>query len=1206
VVAVAADTSTPQRSAADNVAVRVLGPVGIFVGDRPVDLGGSRTKALVARLAMEHNQVVPVDALLDSLWPDDTSGQSDATLRSLISRLRQRLRRSGVDPGLIVTRQNGYLLSVEPDAVDAVRFERLLANGRMSLTASDPTSSAAILRESLELWHGPALGEVREELFAQLEARRLEELRTNAIETRVEADLQLGQHADVVGELQTLARSHWTRERLWCQWILALYRNGGREDALRVFEELKDTLDRELGVEPGLEATQLHQKVLARDPDLDWTEPTGPQQMPSGRGYRLPLPPACARAPRGGFFGRTDERTQMFSAFESISRDESHRIVFIGGEPGIGKTSLAVEMARQAHEQGAIVLFGSADEEFCAPYQPWADALTHLVEHAPRHVLDQFSRHVAPLVQMVPKLADTLGKPAASPSIDPEAARYVWFGAVEGMLREAGHLAPVVLVLDDLQWADVPSLHLLRHVTSSENPSRLLTIGVFREFGVGAIHPLAKLLGDARRWPNTQRIELRGIDLLDLQSMMEQTAGRRLKAQGLVLRDALLAETDGNPLFLGELLQHMMDVGSVRVDGGDWLTSDDFRPDDLPVSVREVVGQRVARLGDPARRALMCASVIGRDFDFRLLTSISELGENDLLDILDTAIDAALVVNTGISKYRFVHAMVGHAIYDMLAPTRRARLHREVAEAIEQDTYQPADQKSIVLAHHWAETNDPDSPQKAIAYARAAGDQALRQLAPDEALRWYTRVLSLLEQNPVEDPLLRCQLLVGIGQAQRQAGNSAFRESLLDAARMAKQLGATDLLVAAVLANSRGFVSTVGAMDAERVELLEAACDEVQDTTSSDRALLISLLALELTFEGKYERRKQLADQALAISEAVGDPAGRCGVINNIRQAIEVPETLSERLTLTAEAFELAGRVGDPVLMCLCALNRTFTLYQASEVAAGDDVLNVGREIAETLGQTMLRWWVTLYDVDRACSAGDLDEAEQLANRALELGRLGGQPDVLLFYTSQIGALRMMQGRAGEIVELVRPLVTDGTTLSTYSMFLAMLYCDLDRLDEARALLESSVANRFASVPYDTFWLPSLCVAAYVAFEVGWVEAAEPLFAALSPYADQVPLVGSTRWCQVSYVLGLLASTLGRADDADTFLQEAMEGHARMGARWCLARTQQSWGEILAARTDTEARDKAAGLLSEALTTAEEHGYQHIALRAGRALRALQ
>lgn len=1205
-VAVAADTGTSQRSSPDNVSVRVLGPVGIWMGDHAIDLGGSRTKALVARLAMEHNQLVPVDALLDSLWPDDTAGQSDATLRSLISRLRQRLRKSGVDPGLIVTRQNGYLLSVTPDSVDSVRFERLLANGRTSLSASDPASSAAILVESLELWHGPAMGEVREELFAQLEARRLEELRINAIETRVEAELQLGHHSDVIEELQTLARSHWTRERLWCQWMLALYRNGLRDDALRTFDELKDTLDRELGVEPGLEASQLYGKLHANDPDLAWKEPAGPSHMPSGAGYRIPLPPACARAPRGGFFGRSDERGQMLSAFESLSREQTQRIVFIGGEPGIGKTSLAVELARQAHEQGAIVLFGSTGEEFCAPYQPWADALTHLVEHAPGHILDQFSPYVGPLVQMVPRLADTLGQPHPPSPIDPEAARYVWFGAVEGMLRAAGNLAPVVLVLDDLQWADLPSLHLLRHVASSENPTRLLTIGVYREFGVGAIHPLAKLLGDARRWPNSERIELRGIDLQDLQAMMEQTAGRRLKNKGLMLRDALLSETDGNPLFLAELLQHMMDVGSVWVDGGDWLTSDEFRADDLPVSVREVIGQRVARLGDPARRALMCASVMGRDFDFRLLASISDLGENDLLDILDAAIDAALVVNTGTSKYSFVHAMVGHAIYDMLAPTRRARLHREVAEAIEQDEHQRSDQKSIVLAHHWAETNDPDSAQKAIEHARAAGDQALRQLAPDEALRWYTRVNSLLEQNPVDDPLLSCQLLVGIGQAQRQAGDSAYRESLLSAARMARRLGATDLLVAAVLANSRGFVSTVGAMDADRVEMLEAACDEVQDTMSSDRALLISLLALELTFEGNYERRKELADRALAISRAVGDPAARCGVINNIRQAIEVPETLSERLTLTAEAFETAGRVGDPVLMCVCALNRTFTLYQASQVAAGDDILNVAREIAETLGQTMLRWWVTLYEVDRACAAGDLNEAERFANRALELGRLGGQPDVLLFYTSQIGALRMMQGRAAEIVDLVRPLVTDGSTLSTYSMFLALLFCDLDRPDEARVLLETSVANRFSSVPYDTFWLPSLCVAAYVAFEVGWSEAAEPLFEALAPYADQVPIVGSTRWCQVSYVLGLLASTLDRPDDADAYLQEALEAHARMGSKWCLAKTQQSWGEILADRSHAEARRKAAVLLSEALNTAEEHDYRHIALRAERALRTLQ
>jgi DNA-binding SARP family transcriptional activator/tetratricopeptide (TPR) repeat protein len=1193
-------------SAPVRLAVKVLGPVGLWADDQPLELGGTKTKALLARLFIDHNQLVPVEELLDTLWPDTAHQATEVTLRSLVSRLRQRLRKAGVVDDVVLTRTNGYQLRIDPDLVDANRFERLLAIGRSHLTAGDPSHAAMVLSEALALWRGPALDEVRHMPFAQIEVRRLEELRLNAIETRIDAELQLGHHLEMVDLLEALTDEHWSRERLWCQRMLALYRSDRRVEALRVFHQLHARLLRELGVEPGAEVSRLEQAILERSPELERRSSTDTSTAAHPNVHHIPLPAPCARNPRGGFFGRTKELEQLHHALNALSAGDPHQMVFIGGEPGIGKTTLAYALARQAHANGAIVLATNADEEFCAPYQPWAELLTHLVEHAPRDLMEQFAPHVGPLVRMVPRLAEILGTPDTATPADPEAARYTWFSAVQGMLRASGAMAPVVLILDDLQWADVPSLHLLRHVMSSDQPARLLIIGTYREFGVGAIHPLAKLLGDAHRIPNVTRIELRGINRRELQQMMEHAAGRELRQGGIALRDALLAETDGNPFYVGELLHHMIDTGSIRQQNGRWLSDIEFRADQLPVSIREVVGQRVARLGEVARRTLMCASVIGRHFDFRLLAQVSDLNENDLLDVLDSTIEAALVVNTGPSRYSFVHALVEHTIYDLLAPTRRTRLHRRVAEAIEGDAHQQPGRRAIELAHHWAETNDPDSARKAIEYTRAAGDEALRLLAPDEALRWYSQVLALLEQSPDEDELLRCQLRIGIGQAQRQVGNPTFRDTLLAAARMAQRLGSTELLVTAVLANSRGFVSNVTTVDDDRLEMLEAACEAVQDSVSSDRALLLSLLALELTHGGDFARRRELADRALAISRSVGDAATRCGVINNIRQAIEVPETLAERLTLTEEALTNAQALQDPVLHCIAALNRTFTLFQASDVTAGNEVLEQARILADSLGQPTYRWWVTLYEADRAAAAGDLDEAETLATQALEIGGASGQPDIAAFYGGQIGPLRVMQGRSEEVVGPLAQLVAQTTALPGYSIFLAMVHCDLDQTQEARALLEPFVADGFASVPWDVFWLPSLFIASCVVADLSWVETAEVLFERLRPFAEQVAYFGPIRWCQIRYALGRLASTLGRFEEADTFFEGAAGHHAEHGAKWCLALTQLSWGESLAARGTPDATLRAAALLHEALTAARAHGYRQLARRALSALEGIE
>ncbi|HUC05089.1 MAG TPA: AAA family ATPase, partial [Acidimicrobiales bacterium] len=770
-----------------------------------------------------------------------------------------------------------------------------------------------------------------------------------------------------------------------------------------------------------------------------------------GDGDSVPLPARCELTPDVGFIGRAGERSVLADAFKKVVAEERRRIVFVGGEPGMGKTSLSSEFARWAHQAGATVLYGRSDEDLGVPYQPWVEAMGHLATHAPPDVLSLMSRHAGSLVQLVPDLASQAATTSNGATGDQEAARFMLFGAVVDALRAAGGSAPVVVVLDDLQWADTPSLQLLRHIVSTTEPLQLLVVGTYRESEVDAAGPLAQVLAAGHREPGIERISLRGLDDTEVLALMESAAGQTLDTDGLTLRDALCTETDGNPFFVGELLRHLVEAGSIYQEtDGRWVASGDLREQGLPVSVREVLGRRTARLGEDGIRVLSIASVIGRDFDLSLLSQVSGTDVAELLDLLDKATDAVLVSNVAGERYSFVHALIEHTIYDALSPARRAYLHGQVAEAMEAQDRGRDQPRVAELAYHWAQATVPENRQKAIDYARRAGDLALAKLAPHEAVRWYSQVLEDLGRGGPDDAVLHCQVQLGLGEAQRQLGSQQFRETLLEAATLAQRLGATDLLVRAALANSRGFSSIAGVVDTERVAVLEAAAATVAGAGSASEARVLGLLASELTYGDDFPRRRALAEQAVQIARGVGDPATLVRVICDAAQALQVPEMMETRLALSAEAFELARDLGDPVLLFWSAIFKSSYFMQRADLGAeGDEAAVVADEVAQRLGQPALIWVSTFGLASRALQTGDLERAEELSNRALGIAQEMGEADGVVVYGAQLMALRFMQGRSNEVLDVIREAAVANPGLPGFWAALALLLAEDGLLDEA-------------------------------------------------------------------------------------------------------------------------------------------------------------
>jgi tetratricopeptide (TPR) repeat protein len=865
----------------------------------------------------------------------------------------------------------------------------------------------------------------------------------------------------------------------------------------------------------------------------------------------------------------------------------------------MGKTSLSSEFARRAHEMGATVLYGRSDEDLGVPYQPWVEAIGHLATHAPPEVLLSMGRHAGSLVQLVPDLASE-AVAAKSATGDLEAARFMLFGAVVDALRSAGEHDPVLVVLDDLQWADAPSLQLLRHIMTTNESLQLLVVGTFRESEVDAAGPLGQVLAAGHREQGIERISLRGLDDSEVLALMESAAGQTLDTDGLALRDALRTETDGNPFFVGELLRHLVEAGSIyQATDGRWVASGDLREQGLPVSVREVVGRRTARLGEDGLRVLSIAAVIGRDFDLSLVSQVSGADVGELLDVLDKAADAVLVSNVAGERYSFVHALIEHAIYDALSPARRAYLHGQVAQAMEVQDRSRDQPRVAELAYHWAQATVPENWEKALDYARRAGDIALAKLAPHEAERWYEQVLEELERGSHEDELLRCQVLLGLGEAQRQLGTQQFRETLLEAARLAEQLGVTDLLVRAALANNRGFASIAGVVDTERVAVLEAAAAALAGTGSASEARVLALLANELTYDGDFPRRRALAERAVQIAREVADAATLVQVIRDAAQALQVPEMLETRLALAAEALELARGLGDPVLLFWAAIYSAAYCPQRSALGmAADEASVVADQIAQRLGQPTLLWPSTFGLACRALQTGDLDRAEELAIRALEIAQEMGETDGLVVYGAQLMELRLMQGRVDEVLDLVREAAEANPGLPGFWAALALLLSEVGQLDGAAEAIEHVVTPEGVIVhPYDLVWLTSMVDAAFVLAKLQMQEPAEAVFRAIEPFADQCPYIGVNGMVHVSHGLALLAATLRRDEDADRYFAKAHSGHAELGAKWYLARTELDWGEYLVRRGRPEEKERAWQLLTSARTSAARWGYGSVERR---------
>ena len=1132
---------------------RILGPLLVSRDGEQVTLDGRRNKELLSLLLLRANEVVSADRLVEDLWSDTPPAVPRKAVQVYVARLRKAL---GED--VLETSGAGYVLRVHDGELDVWRFEALVDQGCRTLGAGDPARAATFLRHALALWHGPALADVMYEAFAQAEAARLEELRLRCLETRIDADLALGRHADVVGELELLADQHGDRERLRTQLMLALYRSGRQEEALDVYRRTRRRLMDELGIEPGPDLRQLENAILAHDPRLAWTAPRG-------------VAPNARRTDRA-FVGRELQLEAIATDVEDLFRARG-TLLMVHGEPGIGKTWLAEQAAARAEERGALVLVGRCWEAGGAPpYWPWVQCLRRLVAQSEPDVLAaQLDAGAGDVALIVPELQE-LGRSVPRPSADdPESARFRLFEAVVTLLRGVARARPIVVVLEDLHAADSPSLLLLRYLTDSLAGMRVLVIATRRERDPAANPDVAASVAAVARSERFRDMPLDGLSPDEVARLVDAMGASTAPA---ALVAAIQDRADGHPLFVAELARLLAATG---------------RLDTIPPGIHAAVAQRVGLLTEECRRVLHLAAVVGRDFTSGVLARAGDATPETIVVLLGEAIAAATVVpvTDAPGRFRFAHALIRDALYDELSPAARMRSHRAVAEALEAIHAAELEPHVAELAHHYFLATPGDSASVARGYAVRAAERATAELAYEEAARLYEIAVEAHELEPAADPITRGELILGLGAAQASASDqAAARRTYTRAADVARAAGDPHQLARAALGYG-GHLVALPADDRREVALIEEALGALGDADGILRARLLARLACA-------DQRRPSADEAVEMARRLGDPETLTWALTAQIVVAWDPDNLELLNANSEEIIAVATQAQDLEQALHGHLLRIEFRLAMGRIAAVRDDLAISKRLARELRLPAADWHVTVHEIELVLLHGDFDAARELIERARQLSRRTPSVEISATDSFQRFPLLLEKARLAELRPELEELVAIPLYAGTAGTILARLECEIGEVGAARDRLESLARDGWAAVPRGFDWFMTAPLLAETAAALGASERAAELYEMLVPYASQIAIwVHGFSLGSVSRYVGLAAAASSQLDEAVRRLEDAAAANEAIGARPFAAHAKADHARVLLTRRAPGDGEHARDLLHDALAA-----YEHLGMAA--------
>ena len=1073
---------------------RILGPLEAEHRGELLNLGGPRQRAVLAFLLLYANQPVPSERLLEALWGTSSKAARNS-LQSIVSRLRQLLAGRDRDGGVsISSRRSTYQLTLDPDDLDCLRFERLLREGRAALDepGADPAAVSTTLEEAIGLWRGDVLADLRGQGLDEGAIVRLEGLRRAAVEAKAKADLMAGREADVIREVPAEIPNDRFNERLRDYLMRALYRAGRAAEAVDVYQDFRQLLEDERGMRPSRELQQLHQDIQRQQVRDDYRQRAiraqGTPATPPGE-----APPPAAEI----FVGREAELGRLRDAL-TAARAGQGRLVLIGGEMGIGKSYLARHLAAEVKHEGQDVLWGRVWEEEGAPvYWPWLMILRQLLDsHDVDWLRQRLGADAAVVAQVVPEVAERLPGLPEPPRLEPTQDRFRLFDSLTKFLKRAVSDRPLVLVLDDLHRADDSSLLLLRFLARDLGDARLLVVATYRDSRADQSEEFVRTLAELTREPVTSRQVLRGFDTREVARFVELAAG-------MTIPDAfaarLHARTSGNPLFLKEIVLPL-------ADGRDPAEFERGLDDFVPQGVQEAVERRLAFLPDHARDVLNKASVIGQQFTLEVLVEVTGQPHPELLALLDQVIALDYVTpapDPGGDRYRFAHVLIRDALFRRLPAASRAALHQRVGEALEKVYADDLEARYIELAHHYTNAAGETGSQKSLDYLQLAGEQAVARLAYADAVRLFEAAL----QHPTSRSR-RCDLLLALADAQmRAASGQRARSTFMQAADTAKALGDQARFAQAALGFA-GQLADFGLVSEPLIELLEEALDTLDEDALALRARVLGRLADALYWvdperrPGVTEERARLSAEGVRLARRAGDPDALAAALHGRWYATWRPDNAEERRTIAAELQQVADGGGNWELSLLGRMWSVITALELGDVQTADTEIDAYAAKAESLRQRYLLAWPTLWRATRAMMQGRFAAAEELNRQALALSERA--PDAKLIEnaaTLQRWFLDDERGRREALEDGLEGFIDRFPGFPSWRLPLALMRLAAGEPEAARAELEQFAASGFGRLQRDANWLATMTLLAEICAALGEGSRAPLLYELLAPTA---------------------------------------------------------------------------------------------------------
>jgi DNA-binding SARP family transcriptional activator/outer membrane murein-binding lipoprotein Lpp len=1082
--------------------VGILGAAEARLDGQPVDLGTRKQRALLAALAMHRGRPVLPDVIVDLLWGESPPTAVSATLQGYVARLRRALepdRPARAPSEILVTQQSGYALLLPDEALDAARFESVVSAAHRQLgggvtpdlpPADELESLFADLSSALGLWRGLAYTELEDAPAAQAERARLEELRAIALEDRAVAALGLGRHAVVAGELEVLTATYPLRERLWGLRALALTRSGRQADALEVLRQVRDLLADELGLEPGAELRTLQTAVLRQDPALEWTAPS---QRPQ---------PARVRASDFGWplVGRDDQLSALVGLLEQS--DEQPVFAVVTGEPGIGKSRLCAELAVVAASEGTTVLAGRCSQDDGAPpLYPWAKVLSELGRDLPSD-----------------------SGPAAAH--EDSGTQFRAWEAIARTVLDAAQDRHLLVILDDLHWADTSTLRVLRLLAESADSGRLMVVATWRPEPppTGLLAGVAETL--ARR--HALRLELVGLSAEEAGEIVTSVAESSPTNNEA---NALRARTDGNPFFLVEYAR-------LAREGGDLAAL--LAEEDPPAAVHDVLTRRIAALPEGTAKVLRFAGVLGRQFDVPTLAAALEADEDDVLDDLDAALAAGLVREDGVDRMRFAHALVRDTVYAGLSQTRRARMHVRAAESL---AGRPGREGEV--ARHWLAAG-PQHAAEAWRAGMGAAEAARRVFAYDEAVELLRSAVKAIEEDVAATPDEHYAALMELARAEQRIGNwIGLRGIVHRALRVAgemddvhRQLRAATLLTT----NALWQAGQYGDVDHGVITILRRCLDRLPPEDSVARCQGMVSLAAEIYYSTTHLEREALCVEAVAMARRLGDREVLLWTLLATSLGTWRPGSARARLASMDEAADLARQLGDGI-----GLSTAMTLQCSASAELGlidqTDRL-VARAREQALGERHLYALLVLdgMEIPWYAMRDDFERVDQLLQ---DMTRLHERMAVIQSGDALMGALlmRMMwAGQEDEIVAVLSELTR--VRVMPVETSVAALMCRVGRIEEAKAYLDGKTIDLS---PHWWFSTMVSAMAAEAALYTGRTDLAASAYDGLWEFRGQLAAAGSgTALGPVDAFLAMAAATTGERELATRHAEDA----ARLCEQW--------------------------------------------------------